>query len=90
MLISPSDVFPDFILEQFGQFVLTILGTCNFRIFPNSGIGWGGGGVNFPLSQWGELEILLEDFFSLGGRNLRRSNFDDKPFSKLKTAFCEY
>ena len=24
MLISASDVFPDFILEQFGQFVLTI------------------------------------------------------------------
>ena len=33
MLISPSDMFPDFILEQFGQFILTILGTYNFRVF---------------------------------------------------------
>ena len=49
MLISPSDVFPDFILEQFGQFILTILGTYNFRVFQIvvRGGGWGGG-VNFP------------------------------------------
>ena len=51
MLISPSDVFPDFILEQFGQFVLTILGTCNFRVFQIVVRGVGGGGVNVsPLS----------------------------------------
>ena len=44
MLISPSDVFPDFILEQFGQFILTILGTYNFRVFQIVVRG----GVNFP------------------------------------------
>ena len=47
MLISPSDVFPDFILEQFGQFILTILGTYNFRVFQIVVRG-GGWGVNFP------------------------------------------
>ena len=44
MLISPSDVFPDFILEQFGQFILTILGKYNFRVFQIVVRG----GVNFP------------------------------------------
>ena len=63
MLISPSDVFPDFILEQFGQFFLTILGTCNFRVFQIVVRGVGGGGEMFPLSQWEELGILLEDCF---------------------------
>ena len=46
MLISLSDVFPDFILEQFGQFILTILGTYNFRVFQI--VVRGGGWVNFP------------------------------------------
>ena len=56
MLISPSDVFPDFILEQFGQFVLTILGTCNFRVFQIvvKGGGWGWG-LNFPPLPVGRI-----------------------------------
>ena len=51
MLISPSDMFPDFILEQFGQFILTILGTYNFRVFQivvRGGVGGGRG--KFPPS----------------------------------------